>query len=125
MLWHTVLVAAGGLLGSVARFWISGWAQRIGGSPFPYGTLTVNVLGSFAVGVVAALSYDRGTLSLNARLFLGVGFCGGFTTMSTFSYECFELLREGNLWPAALNVAATLIACIGGAWAGAALTRVA
>lgn len=123
MLLRTALVASGGLIGSVARYWIAGWVQGLGGSTFPYGTLGVNVLGSFLLGVVAALSLERGMLSPNARLFLGVGFCGGFTTMSTFSYECIELMRQGSLVPALLNVGSTLTACLGGVWIGAAIGR--
>ena len=89
---RTSLVAGGGLLGSVARYWLAGYVQQFNGSTFPYGTLSVNILGSFILGVVAALSLERGVLSPNARLFLGVGFCGGFTTMSTFSYESLAML---------------------------------
>jgi fluoride exporter len=81
---RTALVAFGGLVGSVARFWLSGVVQRVNGSDFPVGTLAVNVLGSFVIGVVMALSLERGTVGPAVRLCLTVGFCGGFTTMSTW-----------------------------------------
>ena len=90
------VVALGGLVGSVARFWLAGVAQRVNGSDFPFGTLAVNVLGSFTIGVVMALALERGVVGPTTRLFLTVGFCGGFTTMSTFGYETFALLREGQ-----------------------------
>src|SRR5206468_139761 len=83
---RTLLVAFGGMLGSIARYWLAGVIQRLDGVEFPFGTLGVNVLGSFIVGVVMALSLERGTLPPNARIFLAIGLCGGFTTMSTFSY---------------------------------------
>src|SRR6185369_328506 len=84
---RTLLVSLGGLVGSVARYWLSGFVQQVSGGEFPLGTLAVNVLGSFVLGLVMALSLERGVVSPNARILLSVGLCGGFTTMSTFSYE--------------------------------------
>ncbi|HVM97043.1 MAG TPA: fluoride efflux transporter CrcB [Candidatus Acidoferrales bacterium] len=118
------LVAIGGLLGSLARYWLSGYVQQFSGSGFPFGTLVVNILGSFILGVVGALSLERGLLSQDARLFLGVGFCGGFTTMSTFSYETVALLRDGTFLSAFWNVSATIVSCFTGVWLGSALGRV-
>src|SRR5262249_58402715 len=105
---RTALVALGGLVGSVARFWLSGAVQRVNGSDFPIGTLAVNLLGSFVIGVVMALSLERGTLGPALRLFLTVGFCGGFTTMSTFSYETMALLLDGQMEFALGNMAASV-----------------
>src|SRR6266550_670164 len=115
---RTLLVAFGGMLGSIARYWLAGVIQRLDGVEFPFGTLGVNVLGSFIVGVVMALSLERGTLPPNARIFLAIGLCGGFTTMSTFSYETMALLRDGQAILGLGNVAATLIACLVAVWLG-------
>lgn len=117
------LVAAGGLVGSVARYWLAGYVQGLSDTVFPYGTLVVNVLGSFVLGVVAALSMERGLLSPNLRLLLGVGFCGGFTTMSTFSYESMALLRDGSVAAAMLNIGGSVLACCSGVWLGGAVGR--
>lgn len=121
---RTLLVAFGGLLGSVARYWLAGVVQRVNGSDFPVGTLAVNVLGSFVIGLVMALSLERGTPGPSVRLFLTVGFCGGFTTMSTFSYETLALFREEQIAFAFGNVAATVGASFAATWLGYALGRV-
>jgi len=121
---RTLLVAFGGMLGSVARYWLSGAIQDVAGFAFPFGTLGVNVLGSFVVGVVMALSLERGTLGPNARIFLAIGLCGGFTTMSTFSYETLALLRGGETALGVANVAATLGACLAAVWLGQTVGRI-
>jgi len=77
-----VLVAVGGLVGSVARYWLSGLMQRMGDGDFPTGTLAVNIIGSFVIGLVMALSLERGRIDEELRILLTTGFCGGFTTMS-------------------------------------------
>jgi len=110
--YRTLLVGVGGLFGSVARYWVAGVVQRLDGSTFPVGTLSVNVLGSFILGLLMALSLDRGLINANTRLLLATGFCGGFTTMSTFSYETVALLRDGSAAAAAGNVGITLVACL-------------
>jgi CrcB protein len=115
---RTALIALGGLTGSVARYWIAGLVQRAAGSNFPAGTLTVNILGSFVIGVVMALALERGMLGENTRLLLTTGFCGGFTTMSTFSYETLALVEAGQAASALANVAASLVACVGAVWVG-------
>ena len=121
---RTLLVAFGGLLGSVARYWVAGAVQRLNGTEFPIGTLTVNVLGSFVVGLVMALSVERGALPANARIFLTIGFCGGFTTMSTFSYETMALLRDGEVALGLGNIGATVGTCLTGAWLGQVVGRI-
>jgi fluoride exporter len=120
---RTALVALGGLLGSVGRYWLSGLVQRLGGSEFPLGTLTVNVIGSFVVALIMVLSVERGAINANARIFLTIGMCGGFTTMSTFSYETLALVRDGELGLAALNATATVGSCFAAAWVGDMLGR--
>ena len=121
---RTLLVAIGGLVGSVGRYWLGGFVQLASGGEFPLGTLTVNVVGSFIVGLVMALSLERGMVAANVRILLTVGFCGGFTTMSTFSYETVALLRDGELALALSNVAATLVSCFAAAWLGQTVGRV-
>ena len=115
---RSLLVGVGGLIGSVGRYWLAGFIQRVPDSAFPFGTLGVNMLGSFIVGVVMALSLERGVLDANARIFLATGFCGGFTTMSTFSYETLALLRDGELTLALGNLTLTLGACLLAVWLG-------
>ena len=121
---RTALVALGGLIGSVARYWLSGAVQRLHGTAFPSGTLAVNVVGSFVIGLVMALSLERGLLSANARILLATGFCGGFTTMSTFSYETVALLRDGDAVLALGNVLASVVVTIGAVWLGDLVARV-
>jgi CrcB protein len=122
---RTLLVALGGLLGSVARYWLSGVVQRASGGDFPLGTLAVNIVGSFVVGLVMALSLERGMMQANVRILLTIGLCGGFTTMSTFSYETVALLRDGEVMLALSNVATTVGSCVAAAWVGLAVGRVA
>jgi len=120
---RTALVAAGGLAGSVARYWLGGAVQRYA-DYFPLGTLAVNVAGSFLLGLIMTLSIERGALGANTRLLLSVGFCGAFTTMSTFSYETLALLRDGEAALALANVGGTLAACCAAVWLGMAIARV-
>jgi fluoride exporter len=117
-MYRTAIVGLGGLIGSLARYWLAGAAQRWAGSGFPAGTLTVNVLGSFVVGLVMVLSLDRGLLSADMRLLLAVGLCGGFTTMSTFSYETVALLRDGDVLIAFVNLSTTIVVCLIAVWFG-------
>jgi CrcB protein len=109
---RTLLVGIGGLVGSIARYWMAGWVQALNGTDFPVGTLAVNVAGSFVIGLLMVLALDRALLGADTRILLTTGFCGGFTTMSTFSYETLALFREGSPAAAAENIAATLIACL-------------
>jgi CrcB protein len=116
-----LLICLGGALGTGARYLLSVWITRNAGSPFPYGTLTVNVMGSFLLGLVMQLSLSTPTVSADARLILGTGILGGFTTYSAFNYETLALLRPGT-WGTALSyVAATLLLCLAagalGIWA--------
>jgi len=122
--YRTLLVALGGLVGSIGRYWLSGWAQNLGGSDFPVGTLTVNILGSFILGLVMTMSIERGLISPETRLLLGTGFCGGFTTMSTFSYETMALLQYGNTVSALTNIGLSLASCVIAVWVGSIAGRV-
>jgi len=115
---RAALVALGGLAGCVARYWLAGAVQNLTDHGFPSGTLTVNILGSFLIGLVMTLSLERGLVNDDLRILLTTGFCGGFTTMSTFSYETLALLREGEQLLALGNVSATFAACVGAVWLG-------
>ena len=120
---ETVLVGLGGMAGSIARYQLSALLQRVTGSAFPFGTVTVNVLGSFVLGLVLALTHHRGEAAIPLRALLAVGFCGGFTTMSTFSYESVALWRDGQAAFATGNVLLTLAACLVAVWLGLAAGR--
>jgi CrcB protein len=118
-----LLVASGGMVGSLARYALAGLVQRLSDASFPVGTLAVNVLGSFLLGLIMALSLERGALGAEARILLGTGFCGGFTTMSTFAYETMALTREGDVGFAIGNFVLTLAACLGAVVVGQLLGR--
>ena len=101
---NLLLVAAGGAIGSMLRWGLSGAVQRWTDSPFPWGTFAVNAMGSLAVGFVAAVALERALVSPAVRLFSIVGVLGGFTTFSAFSYETLALLRDGQ-WLSAVGYA--------------------
>jgi CrcB protein len=108
-----VLVAVGGDLGSVLRYLTSGLAARWLGLDFPYGTLIVNVTGSFLIGLVQALAEEAAVLPEPARLFLSAGVMGGFTTYSAFSYETVRLIELDAAGRALVNVVVTTLVCLG------------
>jgi fluoride exporter len=115
----TLWVGVGGFLGSGARYWLGGFLNKL--SPqalFPYETLVINVSGCLGIGLLAGLAEFRGVLSPELRLFLLVGVLGGFTTFSTFGYETFQLLRDGAVLPASLNVALQCGLGMGAVWSG-------
>lgn len=100
-------VAIGSAIGGVARFLLGGALQR-SNSSFPFGTLTVNVLGAFAIGLVARYALDSPDFSPELRVFITTGLCGGFTTFSAFSLETVELMERGHAPAAITYVAASL-----------------
>lgn len=101
-----------GGLGCVARFLLSGWTYALMGRGLPYGTLTVNVLGSFLLGLLMTFGLRSTLLSPELRIGLTVGFMGGFTTFSTFSYETMKLMEEGSLWQAGANIVLNVAVCL-------------
>ena len=119
-----VVIAFGGALGSIMRFLVSTGIYQWLGRGFPYGTLTVNVMGSFLMGLLAeALISQRITLALDYRAAILVGFMGAFTTFSTFSLDTFYLLEQGQLGKAALNVAISVGSCLISIWLGLLVAR--
>lgn len=101
MLWY---IAFGSAIGGVSRYLIGGLVQRMTGSIFPVGTLLINITGSFLLGAILRYGVDTPTLTPELRWLLTVGFCGGYTTFSTFSYETVALLEDGEWRRAALYV---------------------
>ncbi len=101
--WPLIMVGLGGMVGAVARYGVSLLGQYIS-TGFPYGTLAVNVAGSFLIGFIAELSAETSLISPQMRLLLATGFCGGFTTFSTLMYEVVSLLRDGELFYVGLYV---------------------
>jgi len=115
---RVLLIGGFGLVGTLARYWMQGAVQRITGSTFPYGTLTVNVIGSLIVGFVAALTLERATMNPALRSAILIGFCGGFTTFSALAYESFELARTGDPARSLLNLAAHAALGLAAVWVG-------
>ena len=114
-----VLVAIGGGLGAVLRYWIGTAVQAGAGTGgFPWGTLVVNVAGCLAVGVVSALAERRGVLTAETRAFLVVGVLGGFTTFSAFANETMYAVRSGATPMALLNVLSSVGLCLAAVWGG-------
>lgn len=105
-------ICLGGAVGTGARHLLSGWALARFGSSFPYGTLAVNVLGSFLVAVLMVVGTEATWLHPTVRVALTTGVLGGFTTYSTFSYETLQYLQAGVWWLGALNVLVTVGACL-------------
>ena len=121
-----ILVGLGGLIGTLARYGAGGLLTRMkGGTTFPIETLVINVAGCLVIGFLAGLSETRGIFSPSARSFLFVGLLGGFTTFSTFGYETFQLLRDGQIGAGLGSVALQIVLGVGGVWAGDVLARVA
>jgi CrcB protein len=100
----------GGALGTVSRYAVSVLVYRSAGSDFPYGTLVVNLTGCFLIGFLASVTEDRMVLGSNIRAFLMIGFCGAFTTFSTFILETANLIKDGETLRALANVLLSVIA---------------
>lgn len=119
-----LLVFLGAGLGGVARYGVGGWIQRFAGLAFPWGTLVINVTGSLLLGMVVS-GLEGSASSAEWRALLGIGFCGGYTTFSTFSFEAIRLFQEGEWGWAGLyvlgSVAAGLVAVVLGMKLGASL----
>ena len=109
-----VWIGLGGFLGANARYLVQQWAAQRWGADFPYGTMVANVSGSFIIAFFLTLALGRLAVSPELRLFIAVGFLGGFTTFSSFSFETFLLVEERGWWPAGLNfLGNTILGLIG------------
>ncbi|MBP0126876.1 MAG: fluoride efflux transporter CrcB [Nitrospira sp.] len=114
-----VLIGAGGFLGSILRYLVSGFAQSLSQSTvFPYGTLAVNMLGCLCIGFLSRLCTSSALISADTQAFLVVGILGGFTTFSAFGNETMNLIREGEAALALLNVGAQVLLGLGAVWFG-------
>jgi CrcB protein len=113
-------IALGSALGGMARFACSNLAVTWFGPTFPWGTLAINVLGSFIIGFFATLTGPDGRLLVagDARQFVMVGFCGGYTTFSSFSLQTLNLIQDGEPMRAGLNVGASVVLCLLSVWLG-------
>ncbi|WP_201246850.1 fluoride efflux transporter CrcB [Halochromatium salexigens] len=113
-----LVIAGGGALGAMARFGVSNGLYRWLGRDFPWGTLAVNGLGSYAMGLLFVFFVERGPVAPEWRAALLVGFLGSFTTFSTFSLETLALVEQGEAVRALLNVAGSVLLCLGACWFG-------
>lgn len=120
MIWY---VAVGSALGGMSRYAISLWMQRVGGASFPLGTLLINITGSFLLGFLLRAASPATGFSPELRLALTTGFCGGYTTFSTFSYETITLIETGEWRRAAAYVALSVVVSLLAAFAGVLVAR--
>ena len=109
-----IAVAVGGAIGSVGRFWLTGVMTGLTGPWFPWGTLLINVVGSFLIGLVGGVTLTPARVAIHPdiRVFLMTGLCGGFTTFSAFSLQTLELLRSGDIMPALGYAAGSVVLCV-------------
>jgi CrcB protein len=116
-------IALGSAAGGMARFWCSGIVARLFGETFPWGTLFVNVTGSFLIGFFATLTGPDGRMFAGStmRQFVMLGLLGGFTTFSSFSLQTLALAQNGEWVPAATNIVGSVVLCLMGVWLGHAL----
>ncbi len=107
-------IALGSALGGMARYWMTLAMATVTGLQFPWGTIAINILGSFVIGFVAALTGAEGRFDVpnDARLFVMTGLCGGFTTFSAFSLQTFDLARDGRWLQAGGNVGLSVVLCL-------------
>jgi CrcB protein len=114
-----LLVALGGAMGSVSRYLLGTWIQSVSRSiDFPFGTLTVNLLGCFMIGFLSQLAEARGALTPESRALIFVGILGGFTTFSSFGNDTINLVRDGEMFNALANVGANVIFGLLLVWSG-------
>jgi len=118
-----IFIGLFGALGCLCRYYLSGWVYDIVGRAFPYGTFAVNIIGAFLIGLIMEFSLRSTLVSPQLRVGLTIGFLGGLTTFSTFSYETFRLLEDGELLIASVNVLTSVLVCLVFTWLGIAAAR--
>jgi len=119
-MWNALWIFVGGGVGSLARWWFSGIIASRVGETFPWGTLCVNVSGSFVIGLFAAVAGPEGRWHApsSLRQFFMIGICGGYTTFSSFSLQTLNLVEDGELLHAGTNVFASVVSCLVAVWLG-------
>jgi len=115
MIWY---IGLGSALGGMARFGLAGWVQQWTDGAFPIGTLAVNVVGSLALGFLLPYTLGQAGISPSVRAMLTIGFCGGFTTFSTFSYEALVLMQDGQWTRAGSYMAGSVVLSLAAVFAG-------
>lgn len=120
---NIAFVAVGGAIGATARYLVSTWAAARFESSFPYGTLIVNLVGCFIIGAFMTIATERFIIHPHWRLLIAVGFLGGLTTFSSFSFETLRLLGEDNIMQAFANVGLNVLAGLTATWLGMAAAR--
>ena len=113
-----------GFIGTLLRYWLSGFIARRYGETFPYGTLIVNLIGCFVIGFLFYLFYDRALAGPTPRIAIFIGLIGGFTTFSSYGLQTFTLLRDGEVFLAFVNVAASNLLGVVLVWVGYSLAKV-
>jgi fluoride exporter len=119
-MWNALWIFVGGGLGSLARWWFSGWIANTIGETFPWGTLLVNISGSFVIGLFATMTGPEGRWIAPAqfRQFFMLGICGGYTTFSSFSLQTLTLAEDGQWLKAGANCLLSFGLCLTGVWLG-------
>ncbi len=123
-MFRNILVIIGGGIGALFRYQLSGWIYKLLGAEFPYGTLAVNLIGCFVIGLFLTIAEDRFLISPSFRIFFAVGVLGGFTTFSTFSFETVELLKGGAVAMGLLNAIVSVVFGLAAAWVGMIVGRI-
>jgi CrcB protein len=113
-----LLVGIGGCLGSILRFWLGSYIGGKMGARFPYGTLVINITGSFLIGLIFALLTVRTNWSPNWRYLIPIGFIGGYTTFSSFEYETLRMIQDGQIGLGLLYVATSVVIGFVAVWGG-------
>ncbi len=115
-----LVIGIGSALGGLARYGTGALAVALWGAVFPWGTILINILGSFVIGFFATFTGPGGryVVSFDARAFVMVGICGGFTTFSAFSLQTLDLMRENHWGQATVNVVLSVVACLFAVWLG-------
>lgn len=119
-----IVISIGGILGANARYLLANWAAQRLGSTFPYGTFIINISGAFVLGLFMAFLEDRAFVPANYRLFFATGFCGAYTTFSTFTYESLRLFQDGSFLLGFANIFGSVVVGMLGVFLGFVLGRI-
>ncbi len=118
-----LMVGFGGGLGSILRFWVGSYVSGKMGSRFPYGTFLINCTASFLIGLIITLLAEKAHWNPNLRYLIPIGFIGGYSTFSTFEYETFRVMQDGELWLAVANVVLSVVVGFFAVWLGVIVGR--